>query len=172
MSDKTNVYLAAPIFSEHHKEVVFAQYDYLVENDHAFEVFSPWHESQPIWQGRAPNDCSPEDRRTVFNGNVDNVHWAHLLSAWVGGSEDGKPDVGVIFEMGHAYGSVPILAYIDQGDSRQNMNLMLSEAVDGVAKGFDEWKAAINNFHLNKKFSSGFHPEGKITSEANPVMSE
>lgn len=143
----TKIYLAGPLFTDEQKEVIFKINDFLME-DERFEVFSPFHASQDIWKGRAPKDCTDEDRQAVFYGNWQNVDWCDVLLAWIGGGP--KTDTGVSWEMGYAYHKKPILVYIDDNDERQAMNLMLERAVDGVARGFEDLKDGLIWYHKYK----------------------
>jgi nucleoside 2-deoxyribosyltransferase len=93
----------------------------------SFEVFSPYAASQQIWKGRAPKDCTPAERQQVLNGNVINLmRPTRLLVAWVGGTDDGRVDTGVAWEMGFFHNrcirgdyyntsDIASLAYIDRG---------------------------------------------------------
>ncbi len=163
----TRVYLAGPLFTDPQKEVIFKIHDWLVEDDR-FEVFSPWHASQPIWNGRAPKDCSQSDRQKVFDGNWSNIEWCDILLAWVGGWDDGKTDMGVCWEMGLAFHKKPIIAYVDEGDERQSMNLMLERTVDAVANGFDEVRAALIHHHYYPGTYVQPFPELMLTNQLTP----
>ncbi len=143
--------------------------EWLDEHNDKFEYFSPFHSSQPIWNGRAPKDCSPADRHQVFTDNYSNVEWADILSAWVG--PDKNPDTGLSWEMGYAFASsTPVLAYIDEQDERQNLNLMLAQSVEAVALGFDRWCWALLEFHENGEFPPELYPEGKFDHEDEIVQ--
>ncbi len=83
----TNVYIAAPIFTPHQKEVIEKIRVFLNE-DPRFEYFSPAESSTKIWKGRAPQDCSEEDRDQVFSDNWTNIEWADVLLAWTGGMDE------------------------------------------------------------------------------------
>lgn len=138
-------YLAAPIFNAEQLRVVRDMHMDLTMLE--FQVFSPYHASRDIWKGRAPKDCSPEEREQVLRGNIDNLHWADLLVSWVGGTEDGRTDTGVVWEMGYFNAlsdyrrstqtkqKAFTIGFVHPTDKRQNMNLMLAGTVDAVAYG-------------------------------------
>lgn len=126
------IYLAAPIFNPEQLAVVRLLKS--VCEDYSHEVFSPYHNSQDIWQGRAPKDCTPEERAQVLEDNIKHIDWCDILLAWVGGM-GGFTDPGVVWEMGYAYGQAKFtLAYIDEEMDRErmSMNLMLSGTIDSV----------------------------------------
>jgi len=66
-----DIYLAAPIFTPEQLRVVES-----LKNDaegHGHIVFSPYHNSSDIFQGRKPRDCSPEERSRVLADNIVNM---------------------------------------------------------------------------------------------------
>lgn len=183
-------YIAAPIFNSQQLAVVrsitvmlkMLEYDY----------FSPYENSRGIWKGRAPKDCLPQERAQVVDDNINFLHWAQLLVCWVGGTEDGRTDTGVIWEMGNfnalqRYNITSTgtnhprftLAYIHPDDKRQNMNLMLAATVDAVTMG----PAQLHNALEMLKDPSGwapapaglahvrehFHPNKLLTHEKEPI---
>lgn len=219
MDDRiTRVYIGGPLFTSNQKEVLEKVRVFLDEDDR-FEYFSPGESSADIWKGRAPKNCSEDDRQRVFEDNYMNVVWADVLVAWIGGmdeitnkagnnlvdriNDDSKTgtvypgeidnfldeyvdeykpapsDTGVVWEMGFAYGynvslmefgddhnnytrlGTSILAYIDDNDQRQSMNLMLERAVNGVSKGFENLKADLISYHKWGRFIS----DDKLPSE-------
>jgi nucleoside 2-deoxyribosyltransferase len=175
-------YLAAPIFTPEQLDVVDAlEHNLLAES---FEVFSPYAASQQIWKGRAPKDCTPAERQQVLNGNVINLmRPTRLLVAWVGGTDDGRVDTGVAWEMGFFHNrcirgdyyntsDIASLAYIDRSDKRQHMNLMLAGTVTGVALGLDEFRSALRAFKLGgaRILADQFHPDRRIAHERDPIV--
>ena len=135
------LYLAAPIFNPHQLEIV-ERIKKCAEGE-GHEVFSPYHESRGIWKGRAPKDCSANERRSVVHQNVRRLDWAEVVFAWVGGYEGGFTDPGVLWELGYAgcrsgvpaietqHARVPFsVGYIDDTDTRRGMNLMLAGTLD------------------------------------------
>lgn len=170
------IYLAAPIFNPYQLEVVSMLKN--VTESYGHEVFSPYHASQAIWAGRSPTDCSPDERAEVLKGNIENLD-CDLLLAWVGGYEQGFTDPGVIWEMGYAHclhlvrGPYPYtLAYIDETDKRQAMNLMLAGTVDGVVKGYRE----LDSFFFRSREANVkhaleiFHPDRHLAHEKDPIV--
>ena len=95
------VYIAAHLFTQHHIDVINA----LKESCEmaGAEVFSPYHFSQKIWNGRKPADCSQAERDEVLQANIDNLAWADVLLCWLNRDGDyaGRPDTGVVWEMGY-----------------------------------------------------------------------
>lgn len=207
---KTKIYIAAPFFSDYHKKVVFGIIEELENRSDKFEFFSPFHASQPIWDGKSPAEAGPEARQKVFKGNYVNIDWCDILFAWVGGNSSGydtepkevakivdilesedsirgflrtearddigkiihaakskSTDTGVTWEMGYAFSSgTPILAYIDENDSNQQMNLMLSQAVQGVVTGKVELFNALLDFHSRGSIAEKFYPQDKLSEES------
>lgn len=172
------VYLAAPIFTPPQLKVVERIYKILV--DRKFMVFSPYHNSQEIWQGRAPKDCTPEERGRVLTDNINGLDWCDILLCWVGGM-GGFTDPGVVWEMGYAHrvsrqrnGGLLTLAYIDDTDKRSNMNLMLAGTVDAVAKGFEELDRALRYLQPGSSdwaiVKDSFHPDRHIEHEREPIV--
>ena len=86
---KTKIYIAAPFFSDYHKKVVFGIIEELENRSDKFEFFSPFHASQPIWDGKSPAEAGPEARQKVFKCNYVNIGWCDILFAWVGGNSSG-----------------------------------------------------------------------------------
>ena len=175
-------YLAAPIFNVHQLEVVEAIKTALEVRQ--FEVFSPYHESRAIWKGRAPKDCTPEERAQVLRGNIQHLS-CKLVVAWVGGYEQGFTDPGVVWEMGYAgalsgtpaaFDSLPnypvVLAYIHDTDVRQAMNLMLAGTVDAVAKGHRELSDALDMAAKREYtlMASQFHPDHHLATDKEPIV--
>ncbi len=224
---RTRIYIGGPLFTPSQQNVLGRIREWLKE-DERFEYFDPREDSAKIWKGRAPKDCTDEDREKVFRANADNVVWANVLIAWVGGMDeithhaadqlvvgiqedsasgttypaeidhfleiyarDWKPapaDTGVTWEMGFAFGwnqaietvengtymgdsshdwsPTSILAYIDDFDDRQSMNLMLERGVDGVAPGFEQLKEALILYHENGRFAGTVN----LDPEQEPVV--
>lgn len=143
-------YIAAPIFTETQLSVVEGMIA-AVKHNAGLDVFSPYHASRPIWDGRSPAEAGEAARRAVLRGNVMNLHWADLVVAWLGGTADGRTDTGVVYELGYAgaLSQVPAtelnhgtrrpftLGYIDPYDKRQgaDVNLMLAGTLDAVVRG-------------------------------------
>jgi nucleoside 2-deoxyribosyltransferase len=126
------IYLAAPIFN--HDQLAIVQFLKDSAEEHGHEVFSPYHNSKDVWQGRAPADCTPAERKKVLDDNISYLYWADVLLAWVGGGT-GYTDPGVIWEMGLTYSLHNMqIAYLDEelDAARQSMNLMLAGTVDAV----------------------------------------
>lgn len=127
-----NIYIAAPIFTPEQVEVVELIKNAAEYNDQT--VFSPYHNSQDIFNGRAPKDCTPEERAQVLNDNITNLDWCDVLFAWVGGM-GGFTDPGVIWEMGYAHAARKFtVAYVDPelDANRKSMNLMLAGTVQAA----------------------------------------
>jgi nucleoside 2-deoxyribosyltransferase len=174
-------YLAAPIFNPGQLRVVKTIHMTLKLLE--FEVFSPYHASQSIWKGRAPKDCSQEERDQVLRGNIENLHWANLLLCWVGGTEDGRTDTGVVWEMGYfnalkaidsRYHATKLftLAYIDPTDNRQHMNLMLAGTVDAVCYGPAQLHRALESLVRGgvDVVKETFHPDKHLLHEKEPIV--
>lgn len=174
-------YLAAPIFNE--EQLAVMKYIHMTLSLLEFEVFSPYHASQDIWKGRAPKDCSQEERDQVLRGNIDNLDWAELLVCWVGGTVDGRTDTGVVWEMGHFNalrrfgGSDPTqhrftLAHIDPADKRQSMNLMLAGTVDAVCYGPAQLHRALESIQRggHEVVRNTYHPDKHLLHEKEPIV--
>lgn len=175
-------YLAAPIFNPEQLAVVAELNNRL--DDEGFEVFSPYEASRAIWKGRAPKDCTPEERGEVLLGNVRNLTSpTRLLVSWVGGTDDGKTDTGVAWEMGFFQNRIyrgdyfekrdlATLVYIDPMDLRQSMNLMLAGTVTAVSRGLDEFAAALRVFKLGgaDSLAARFDPDRHIKHEREPIV--
>jgi nucleoside 2-deoxyribosyltransferase len=175
---KKKIYIAAPGFNPHQLEVV-ANLE-LMTMIGEFDVFSPFKASAEIFKGRKPSDCTPEERAEVLDGNIRNLY-CDLLLAWVGGYEGGFTDPGVIWEMGFAKAlqmapsnttPFPItLAFINDTDVRQSMNLMLSGTVDAVVKGYAALQEALLLFDEGRYefLEEHFAPRKVLGEEMEPV---
>lgn len=173
---RAKAYLAAPIFTPEQLSVVNGIHAILEDN--GFEVFNPYRASRTIWLGRAPKDCTPEERARVLTGNIENLLFpTELLVAWVGGTANGKVDTGVAWEMGFfrarrvlAAAMAHTIAYIDPADERQAMNLMLAGTVDAVAYGLPELNATIKMYCTAgpQAMNAGYHPE-RLPQEADKI---
>lgn len=166
----TKIYLAAPIFNPQQLEVVnFLRDSALAQG---FEVFSPYHNSVDIWQGRAPKDCSPEERGQVLEDNIKNIYWCDTLLCWVGGM-GGFTDPGVVWEMGLAYGEGKFqIAYIDEAMDvqRQSMNLMLSGTVDAVVSHRSDVVAALSELNGSREAVRKFFSPTVLGQEREPIV--
>lgn len=169
------VYLAAPIFTPQQLEVVEFLKGQLEQRE--FEVFSPYHNSQAIWAGRAPKDCSPEERAQVLQDNITHLD-CELLLCWVGGM-GGFTDPGVVWEMGYCkaidnfHKGVFQLAYIDDTDERPTMNLMLAGTIDAAVRGRDKLGNALDM--LKKvdgmmEVSAIYNPDHLVGQEKEPIV--
>lgn len=167
----SKIYLAAPIFNPVQLEVVNFLRDTAIAHGH--KVFSPYHNSVDIWAGRAPKDCSPNERRQVLEDNIRNIDWCDTLLAWVGGM-GGFTDPGVVWEMGYAFCAHKwTLAYIDNelDAERQSMNLMLAGTIDSVTTHRADVNAALallfdeGNMAVNKLF-----PADVLGQEREPIV--
>lgn len=170
-------YLAAPIFNEHQLAIVAGLKNML--EVFSFQVFSPYEASQGIWKGRAPKDCAPEERAEVLMGNVENLNYpTELLFAWVGGTEDGRVDTGVCWEMGYFHCRKRMgnpgfaLAYIHPDDQRQAMNLMLAGTVDAVVHGPADASDALALYTTAGPSAvvHKYHPDKIIAHEREPIV--
>jgi nucleoside 2-deoxyribosyltransferase len=174
-------YIAAPIFNPDQLAVVRSITIMLKLLE--VEYFSPYENSQGIWQGRAPKDCTPEERGQVLDDNIINLDWAQILICWVGGTDDGKADTGVTWEMGHFNalkrygGSDPqtirfTLAYIEPNDKRQNMNLMLAGTVDAVAFGPAQLHRGLELLRNDDRQTTRriLSPDKQIAHEKEPIV--
>lgn len=175
-------YIAAPIFTAEQLAVVDTIK--LLLDHEGYNYFSPYDASRAIWRGRAPEDCTPEERARVLDGNVVNLNRpTRLLIAWVGGTPDGKVDTGVAWELGYfhhrervmdyySHNDIASLAYIYKNDVRQNMNLMLAGTVTGVVKGDRELHAALRAFKLGgaRLLGDQFNPDRHIAQEKEPIV--
>lgn len=174
-------YIAAPIFNQQQLSVVrdITMMCKLLE----IEYFSPYENSQDVWKGRAPKDCSPEERGRVLKDNIENLDWAETLLCWVGGTPDGKTDTGVTWEMGHFNalkrygGSDPsllrfTLGYIHPTDQRQTMNLMLAGTVDAVAYGPAQLHRGLEHLRMDnvETVRHMLHPDKLIKHEKEPIV--
>lgn len=178
----SRVYLAGPIFNPEQLAVVQWLKDELEVS--GVEVFSPWHNSQGIFKGRKPADCSADERAQVLTDNIKGLDWCDYLLAWVGGM-GGFTDPGVIWEMGYvgkrsgspaAYGRGAVLpmtiAYIDDSDDRQSMNLMLAGTVEAVVKGRDEFRRArlfLSDGEV-AAIQAVWHPDLVLSADKQPVV--
>lgn len=77
------IYLGAPLFTHYHRKVL----DQLTEimEGCGYTVFSPLEESRPIWNGRAPVQCSASERLQVVEMNYRGIRESALMFAWAGG---------------------------------------------------------------------------------------
>lgn len=180
MNTSRKAYIAAPIFTPEQLAVV--ECIKYVLTYAGYEVFSPYHASRQVWRGRAPKDCTEEERKRVLDGNVVNLNGpTSLLVAWVGGSRTNKStDNGVAWEMGYFHNRVlrgdyqsdsPVpmtVAYIDPIDARQDMNLMLAGTVDAAARGVVQLQRAVS-LHAGGRYDElrdEHHPSHLIRHEA------
>ena len=61
------------------------------------------------------------------------------------------------------------LAFIHEDDTRKDMNLMLSETVDAVVKGYDQLFDALDQYSRDFRFPDAYHPHKQITSEKDAI---
>lgn len=165
----SKVYLAAPIFNPQQLEVVEMLKG---EIEYGHEVFSPYHNSVNIWQGRAPKDCSPEERGLVLEDNITHIDWADVLFAWVGGM-GGFTDPGVVWEMGYAYKAGKFtLAYIDEemDAERQSMNLMLAGTISAVVTRRSDLPAALGTMQDSLQGVVEAFPPSVLGQEREPIV--
>lgn len=178
------VYIAAPIFNDGQREVV-DEIDKLCKK-HGHMVFSPYKNSQGIFNGRKPADCLPQERAQVLTDNIAYLEWCDILLAWVGGYEGGFTDPGVVWELGYCSGrnGAPAafgnklrrpfqLAFIHDQDRRQAMNLMLSGTVDAVAKGLGQLNVALHMLTWPDSLRdvvTKFHPDHQLAADKVPEV--
>jgi nucleoside 2-deoxyribosyltransferase len=167
------IYLAGPIFNPEQLGVI--QYLKETAEAHEHEVFSPYHNSQGIWAGRAPKDCSPSERAQVLEDNIKHLYWCDVLLCWVGGM-GGFTDPGVVWEMGCAYAEGKFqLAYIDEAmdSERQSMNLMLAGTIDAVCRSWVEINAALGALaepDMGTVSVRTMFPTSVLGQEAEPIV--
>lgn len=170
-----DIYLAAPIFNRQQVDVVEMIKAYAEGRGH--KVFSPYHNSRDIWQGRAPKDCTPEERTQVLNDNINNIDWCDILLCWVGGM-GGFTDPGVVWEMGYAYAKGKFqLVYIDDemDADRPSMNLMLAGTVHAVVRGQAELNTALAELPPTKVYDPysavrALYPPSVLGQEREPIV--
>lgn len=181
----SKAYIAAPIFNAQQLKVVSSITMMLKLQE--WKYFSPYEASRNIWKGRAPKDCTPEERAQVLKNNVDKLLWADVLVAWVGGTQDGKTDTGVTWEMGYFRAlhddnnevGLPdpkfTVAYIDPTDVRKDMNLMLAGTVDAVAAGPAQLDRCMRMLREDSGINGTdavreqFHPGKSLLQEEAPI---
>jgi nucleoside 2-deoxyribosyltransferase len=173
------VYLAAPIFTKPQLEVVHAIRGTILREFPDAHLFSPYHNSQEIFAGRKPQECTAEERARVLDDNIAYLDVCDLLFAWVGGM-GGFTDPGVVWEMGYVHarkrnsGSFPYtIAYIDDTDARPSMNLMLAGTVDAVVRGHADMRNVF--WHLGTgivmdRITESFAPALILGDDMNPVV--
>ena len=166
------LYLAAPIFTPKQLEVV--ERLKITAEDYGHEVFSPYHNSQGIFKGRPPMECTAEERRSVIDDNIRYLDWCDGLLAWVGGM-GGFTDPGVIWEMGFAFHAGKFcVAYIDPvvDAERQSMNLMLSATIDAVTKDQVGLSHALSLLVQDdiSSLHSIYGPKKVLGAETEPVV--
>lgn len=184
-------YLASPIFTPQHLSVV-NRIASVASMGH-WDYFSPYEQSRPIWNGRAPKDCTPEERKAVVEGNIAGLRWADVLVAWTGGHQHAmaSADTGTVWEMGYfkalmdtpviddkvigAYYKRPrfTIAYIDPRDMKQNLNLMLAETIDSAVYGTAQLSQALDMLRSNTPkldmVRETFHPSKLVLHERDPL---
>lgn len=168
-------YLAAPIFKPDQVRVVEALRGIMNQFG---EVFSPLHASRDIWKGRAPKDCSAEERAQVLQGNIEHLD-CDVVVAWVGGM-GGFTDPGVVWELGYATAlqrnggeGIPIIvAYISPADERQSMNLMIAGTVNCVVNGPAELHRCLTMLYTEnyEQAIDEFHPDKLLAQEREPIV--
>jgi nucleoside 2-deoxyribosyltransferase len=182
-----HIYIAGPIFNPSQLKVIENIKSVIKLHGHTY--FSPYEASRPIWNGRAPKDCTPEERQAVVNGNIRSLHECDVLVAWVGGqqSERESADTGTVWEMGY-YKALHIMrapgntylsgefaprvtiAYVDPRDVRQNMNLMLAETVDAACRGMAQLSIALDMLKRDTlEMRERFAPSKLILQEKEPI---
>lgn len=174
-----NAYLAAPLFTPEQQSTVAEMHAYM--RRHGYKVFDPLENSQKIWNGRKPSECTAEERAQVLNDNIYHLD-CELLVAWVGGwPETGLPDTGVVWELGYFTALKTVrftgynraaLVYIDDQDTKQNLNLMLAGTIDAVARGVDELDKALWAYKNQGKTGlvAAFSPSRIIRDQMEPVV--
>lgn len=171
---KKSIYLAAPIFNA--EQLVVVESIKMMAEAHGHLVFSPYHNSQDIWKGRAPKDCTPEERGRVLDDNIKNIDWCDVLLCWVGGM-GGFTDPGVIWEMGYAFAQHNKfqLAYLDPelDSARQSMNLMLSGTIDAVClhpADLNAALAALSDPDQGNGVVRTYFPPSVLGQEREPIV--
>jgi nucleoside 2-deoxyribosyltransferase len=177
-----DVYIAGPIFNPTHLRVV-GEIKATLEM-HGCEVFSPYEASRDIWAGRAPRDCTPEERSRVVDQNIDGLLWADTLVAWTGGhmSTMQNADTGTVWEMGYfksltdakiGVAERRTIAYIDKRDLKQHLNLMLAETIDAAVFGTAQLSQLVNTIirsdRDNYAWRDAFHPSKLVAHEPDPI---
>lgn len=131
MFGNLKIYLAGPLFTPYQQRTLDNVYGDLRRV--GARVFSPYHNSQAIWKGRAPKDCSPEDRRIVLEQNMSNLNCAAVF-AWLRGTPGEFTDQGTVWEMGYAEClAVPVVGWVRRDESLKNVNLMIAANLLAVA---------------------------------------
>lgn len=144
-----NIYLAGPIFNSRQIQTMTTLRD-LSEGMPQVRTFSPYHASRAIWLGRAPKDCTEEERRQVLQQNIDNLSWADVVLCVLNredGGYDGRTDTGVVWEMGYATAiGRRVVGWVDPDVSipDKGVNLMLAGTIDAVLKGYLQYQEFLN----------------------------
>jgi nucleoside 2-deoxyribosyltransferase len=142
----TNCYIAAALFTP--AQIRVNGQIAAIVREVGLSPLLPSEMSAPVWQGRAPKDCTSEERRQVLDLNIQGLHDSQYVIARVSGDTK-QVDTGVAFEMGYyravidfenwTYGDHKdrryLIAYIEPSDKAQSLNLMLAESVDAAVYG-------------------------------------
>jgi nucleoside 2-deoxyribosyltransferase len=146
----------------------------------------PSEMSAPVWQGRAPKDCTSEERRQVLDLNINGLHDSQYVIARVSGDTK-QVDTGVAFEMGYykalidaeiaAYFPITpkrryLIAYIEPSDSAQSLNLMLAESVDAAVYGQAQLHALLGELVSGRDVEGALRehsPDKIVMHEREPI---
>jgi Nucleoside 2-deoxyribosyltransferase len=150
------------------------------------EPVLPSEMSAEVWKGRAPKDCTREERRQVVSLNITGMLTSRIMIARVSGDTK-EVDTGVAWEMGYFRAllsavqmtdgrpRIPI-AYIEPSDRVQSLNLMLAETVHAAVYGDAQLHAllsAVQNCHDDMSALStvlgAYTPDKIIKHEREPI---
>lgn len=134
------------------------------------EPVLPSEMSAPVWRGRSPKDCTPEERCQVVEMNITGMHGSRIMVARVSGDTK-EVDTGVAWEMGYflALSRVPLhlnynkvrilIAYIEPSDREQSLNLMLAETFHAAVYGDAQLHACLTAIRDAEAVGGGLQPE-------------
>jgi nucleoside 2-deoxyribosyltransferase len=149
----TNCYIAAALFTP--AQIRVNGQIAAIVRDVGLSPLLPSEMSAPVWQGRAPKDCTSEERRQVLDLNINGLHDSQYVIARVSGDTK-QVDTGVAFEMGYYRALMDfekpldddrryLIAYIEPSDAAQSLNLMLAESVDAAVYGQAQLHALLSD---------------------------
>lgn len=140
--EKIHIYIAGGWFND-------AQLKTLLDIENIVQKYSDFIMFSPRLESKLDNTNSIEDRRIVFDKNIEAIKDSDVVIV----STVGK-DMGTLFEAGYAFAEDKYIIYVNFEDDIKNFNLMLSESGNVCFTDINRFSIFMEKLNRTREFET------------------